>query len=186
MSYYSCCQVIQNLTLRPNLSGRTQGIIRCPRTKPLPAQGLERFTNLVTLSLGSVNLTSLTNFPQLPKLQNLLLSDNNIAGGLEALTAAKLDQLTELDLSNNKFASLPSFKPLAGLRSLKALHVEANPAEKTVKDLRQSLFKMMAALQYVDNVDPFGKGRSSLQYQCITTCSGGWSESCLPCRETYL
>ena len=183
MSSVFCCQVIQNSTLHPHLPGRTKGIIRCPRTKPLPAQGLERFTNLVTLSLGSVNLTSLTNFPQLPKLQNLLLSDNKIAGGLEALTAAKLDQLTELDLSNNKFASLPSFKPLAGLRSLKALHVEANPADKTVKDLRQSLFKMMVALQYVDNVDPFGKGRFSLQYQCITTCSGGWSESCLPCRE---
>jgi hypothetical protein len=143
--------------------------MRCPRTKPLPAQGLERFTNLVTLSLGSVNLTSLTNFPQLPKLQNLLLSDNKIAGGLEALTAAKLDQLTELDLSNNKFASLPSFKPLAGLRSLKALHVEANPAEKTVKDLRQSLFKMIAALQYVDNVDPFGKGRSV--FTAIQVCN---------------
>ena len=83
--------------------------------KHLRAQGLEQFTNLVTLSLGSVNLTSLANFPQLPKLQSLLLSDNRIAGGLEALAAAKLDQLSELDLSNNKLASLPSFKPLAGL-----------------------------------------------------------------------
>ena len=129
-------------------------------TEHLSAQGLEKFTNLVTLSLGSVNLTSLTNFPQLPKLQNLLLSDNKIAGGLETLTAAKLDQLTELDLSNNKFGSLSSFKPLAGLRSLKALHVEANPAEKTVSDLRQALFKMLAALQYVDNEDRLGKGRS--------------------------
>lgn len=73
----------------------------------LLTQGLENFTSLVTLSLGSVNLTSLANFPQLPKLQSLLLSDNRIANGLEALTAAKLDQLTELDLSGNKLASLP-------------------------------------------------------------------------------
>ena len=136
-------------------------VLRYARIKHFPAQGLERFTNLVTLSLGCVNLTSLTNFPQLPKLQNLLLSDNKIAGGLEALTAAKLDQLTELDLSNNKLASLPVFKPLAGLRSLKALHVEANPAEHTVADLRQALFNMMATLQYVDNEDRFGKGRSA-------------------------
>ena len=112
----------------------------------------------MTLSLGSVNLTSLANFPQLPKLQSLLLSDNRIAGGLEALTAAKLDQLTELDLSNNKFASLPSFKPLAGLRSLQALHVQANPAENSVKGFRQALFTMIAALQYVDDTDRFGKG----------------------------
>lgn len=123
---------------------------------------------MVTLSLGSVNLTSLANFPQLPKLQSLLLSDNRIAGGLEALTAAKLDQLSELDLSNNKFASLPSFKPLAGLRSLQALHVQANPAETSVKGLRQALFTMIAALQYVDDTDRFGKGvvsfLSQMQY----------------------
>lgn len=123
---------------------------------------MENFTNLVTLSLGSVNLTSLANFPQLPKLQSLLLSDNRIAGGLEALTAAKLHQLTELDLSNNKLASLPSLKPLADLRSLQALHVQANPAEKSVKGLRQALFAMIAALQYVDDTDRFGKGISLL------------------------
>ena len=111
-----------------------------------------------------MNLTSLANFPQLPKLQNLLLSDNRIAGGLEALTSAKLDQLVELDLSNNKLASLPCFKPLAGLRSLKALHVEANPAAKSVRGLRLALFDMIAALQYVDDADRFGKGKSVLPF----------------------
>lgn len=126
------------------------------------AQGLEKFTNLVTLSLGSVNLTSLENFPQLPKLQSLLLTDNRISGGLEALTAAKLDQLTELDLSNNRLASLPAFKPLAGLKSLQALHVQANPAEKSVKGLRQALFTMISALQYVDDIDRFDKGMMQL------------------------
>lgn len=142
-------------------------------------QGLERFTNLVTLSLGSVNLTSLANFPQLPKLQSLLLSDNRIAGGLEALTAAKLDQLTELDLSNNKFATLPSFKPLADLTSLQALHVQANPAEKSVKGLRQALFAMIAALQYVDDTDRFGKGILRLLPKCrVLRCA-----SLTPSRE---
>ncbi|KAL3143061.1 hypothetical protein ABBQ38_003336 [Trebouxia sp. C0009 RCD-2024] len=126
-------------------------------------QGLEKFTNLVTLSLGSVNLTSLENFPQLPKLQSLLLTDNRISGGLEALTAAKLDQLTELDLSNNRLASLPAFKPLAGLKSLQALHVQANPAEKSVKGLRQALFTMISALQYVDDIDRFDKERPALE-----------------------
>ena len=128
------------------------------RTKQLCAQGLDGFTSLVTLSLGNINLTSLANFPQLPKLQNLLLSDNKIAGGLEALTAARLDRLTELDLSGNKLASLAAFKPLAGLRSLKALHVEGNPAQEAVADLRKALFKMLATLQYLDNKDHFGKG----------------------------
>ena len=114
---------------------------------------------MVTLSLGCVNLTSLANFPKLPKLQNLLLSDNKNAGDLEALTAAQLHQLTELDLSNNKLPTLASFKPLASLRSLKALHVEANPAEAAVADLPEALFKMIATLQYVDNMDRFGKGK---------------------------
>ena len=86
------------------------------------------------------------------------------------MTAAKLDQLTELDLSNNRLSSLPSFTPLAGLKSLQALHVQANPAEKSVKDLRQALFAMISALQYVDDTDRFGQGMTLLLLEGAVSC----------------
>lgn len=113
---------------------------------------------MVELSLASINLTSLANFPSLPKLEKLLLSDNRISDGLEALTEANLGQLRELDLCNNRISSVSSFKPLSELKSLQALHVEANPVAKKTSNLKKQLFSMLATLQYVDNEDRFGNG----------------------------
>ena len=113
---------------------------------------------MVELSLASINLTSLANFPSLPKLEKLLLSDNRISDGLEALTEANLGQLRELDLCNNRISLVSSFKPLAKLKLLQALHVEANPVAKKTSNLKKQLFSMLATLQYVDNEDRFGNG----------------------------
>ena len=129
-------------------------------TTSCDAQDLGQFSNLIELSLASTNLVSLANFPSLNKLERLLLSDNRISGGLESLTSANLDQLQELDLSNNRVSSLSSFKPLTGLKSLQVLHVEANPVSKSTPNLRKQLFNMLATLQYIDNEDRFGMGRT--------------------------
>lgn len=136
--------------------------MHCLAREPCPAQGLDRFQNLVSLSLASVSLVSLANFPPLPKLQKLLLSDNRISD-LEPLAAAKLEQLQELDVCNNRVSSVASFKSLLGLKCLQILHVEANPITKTNTSLHQQLFSMLATLQYIDNEDRHGNGTPLLQ-----------------------
>lgn len=59
-------------------------------------QGLDKCQQLQELSLIGCGITSLEGFPNLPSLRKLWLSDNRIAGGLEAL--ADLDNLVELSL----------------------------------------------------------------------------------------
>ncbi|CAG8501767.1 13532_t:CDS:2 [Ambispora leptoticha] len=77
---------------------------------------LSEVKNLVSLSLCNVNLHKLENFPILPKLKKLSLGDNKIAGGLEALTMAKLESLNHLDLSNNKINDIKELEALQGYR----------------------------------------------------------------------
>jgi len=51
----------------------------------------------------------------------LVLTDNKIAGGLEALAAAGLAQLSFLDLSNNRISNLETLNPLVRLLSFSFL-----------------------------------------------------------------
>jgi|TARA_B110001469_G_C9527125_1_gene262193 acidic leucine-rich nuclear phosphoprotein 32 family protein A/C/D len=88
----------------------------CKATK---VSGLEKFSNLKSLTLNGCGLTTLEGFPTLPELRRLELSDNNISEGLEALQDAALFQLKSLSLAGNKFATLEDLDPL--VRPLSAL-----------------------------------------------------------------
>ena len=81
----------------------------CKATK---VSGLEKFSNLKSLTLNGCGLTTLDGFPTLPELRRLELSDNNISEGLEALQDAALFQLKSLSLAGNKFATLEDLDPL--------------------------------------------------------------------------
>ena len=70
----------------------------------------EEFSNLETLSLINVGLTSLKGFPKLPNLKKLELSDNRISGGLNLLNGSQ--KLTHLNLSGNKIKDIETLEPL--------------------------------------------------------------------------
>ncbi len=68
------------------------------------------FAQLVSLNLSHNELSALP--PQmrlLSQLRNLNLSDNELGGGANWSVLASLPALTELDLSENRFAQIPSF-----------------------------------------------------------------------------
>ena len=73
----------------------------------------DEYTNLETLSLINVGLTTLKGFPKLPKLKKLELSDNRISNGLGALKDCPL--LTHLNLSNNKIKDLEAIEPVVNM-----------------------------------------------------------------------
>lgn len=127
------------------------------RCKSTSVQGLGQFTRLTTLSLGNTGLSSLEGFPALGQLRTLLLPDNRLSGGLEHLTACSA--LEELDLSNNKLASVDALQPLTALKQLNTLDLFACPLEATTPDLREKVFAMLATLQYLNNEDISGKER---------------------------
>ncbi|XP_064596182.1 acidic leucine-rich nuclear phosphoprotein 32 family member B-like isoform X2 [Liolophura sinensis] len=114
-------------------------------------EGLTKeFTNLESLSLINVGLTSLKNLPELPKLKKLELSDNRISSGLDLLT--NCPNLTHLSLSGNKIKDLETLRPLGKLTSLKSLDL-FNCEVTYLEDYREKVFEMVTSLQYLDGYD---------------------------------
>ncbi|CAH1164960.1 unnamed protein product [Phyllotreta striolata] len=108
------------------------------------------FTNLESLSLINVGLTSLKGFPKLPNLKKLELSDNRIANGLNLLETSP--KLTHLNLSGNKIKDLETLEPLKNLKNLKNLDLFNNEAT-TVENYRENVFKLIPSLKYLDGYD---------------------------------
>ncbi|XP_004573975.1 acidic leucine-rich nuclear phosphoprotein 32 family member D [Maylandia zebra] len=111
----------------------------------------EEFSNLELLSLINVGLTSVADIPKLAKLKKLELSDNRISGGLEVL-AERLVNLTHLNLSGNKFKDISTLEPLKKLPQLKSLDL-FNCEVTNLADYRESIFKLLPQLTYLDGYD---------------------------------
>uniref|UniRef100_A0A8D3CMY1 Acidic leucine-rich nuclear phosphoprotein 32 family member n=1 Tax=Scophthalmus maximus TaxID=52904 RepID=A0A8D3CMY1_SCOMX len=111
----------------------------------------DEFSNLELLSLINVGLTSVADLPKLDKLKKLELSDNRISGGLEVL-AERLVNLTHLNLSGNKFKDISTLEPLKKLPQLKSLDL-FNCEVTNLADYRESIFKLLPQLTYLDGYD---------------------------------
>ncbi|XP_046901624.1 acidic leucine-rich nuclear phosphoprotein 32 family member B isoform X1 [Hypomesus transpacificus] len=109
------------------------------------------FVNLEFLSLINVGLISVSNLPKLGKLKKLELSDNRITGGLDVL-AEKLPNLTHLNLSGNKLKDISTLEPLKKLDNLKSLDL-FNCEVTNLNDYRESVFKLLPQLTYLDGYD---------------------------------
>ncbi|XP_036430689.1 acidic leucine-rich nuclear phosphoprotein 32 family member B isoform X1 [Colossoma macropomum] len=109
------------------------------------------FVNLEFLSLINVGLISVSNLPKLGKLKKLELSDNRISGGLDVL-AEKLPNLTHLNLSGNKLKDISTLEPLKKLDHLKSLDL-FNCEVTNLNDYRDSVFKLLPQLTYLDGYD---------------------------------
>jgi len=109
------------------------------------------FEGLEFLSLINVGLISVANLPKLGKLKKLELSDNRISGGLDVL-AEKLPNLTHLNLSGNKLKDISTLEPLKKLDNLKSLDL-FNCEVTNLNDYRDSVFKLLPQLTYLDGYD---------------------------------
>ncbi|KAG8440804.1 hypothetical protein GDO86_006515 [Hymenochirus boettgeri] len=122
------------------------------RSKTGKIEGLtDEFEGLEFLSTINVCLSSVANLPKLNKLRKLELSDNNISGGLEVL-AEKCPNLTHLNLSGNRIKDLSTIEPLKKLENLKSLDL-FNCEVTNLGDYRESLFKLLPQLTYLDGYD---------------------------------
>ncbi|XP_042198943.1 acidic leucine-rich nuclear phosphoprotein 32 family member A isoform X1 [Callorhinchus milii] len=111
----------------------------------------DEFEELEFLSTINVGLTSVGNLPKLTKLKKLELSDNRISGGLDVL-AEKCPNLTHLNLSGNKIKDLSTIEPLKKLDNLRSLDL-FNCEVTNLSDYRDSLFKLLPLLTYLDGYD---------------------------------
>eukprot|EP00249_Psilotum_nudum_P015721 c25486_g2_i1 orf=323-1513(+) len=127
------------------------GALKCSQGRLPSASLLEQFVLLRVLSVANVGLTSLADFPSLPYLERLVLSDNRIAGGLEHLVKARLLSLRDLDLSNNKIQQVEDLSPLADL-NLVCLDLYKCSVTR-LPHYRVKVFHMIKSLEYLDKLD---------------------------------
>jgi len=113
----------------------------------------DEYSNLETLSLINVGLTTLKGFPKLAKLKKLELSDNRLSSGLGALGDCPL--LSHLNLSNNKVKDLEAIEPLKSFDNLTHLDLFNNDI-CNLEDYRTKVFKLLPNLKYLDDADADG------------------------------
>lgn len=118
--------------------------------KSTTIEGLtDKFTALETLSLINVGLVTLKNFPALPALKRLELSDNRISNGLNHINCPTL---ACLNLSGNRIKDLEEIRPLAGLPKLEVLDLFNNDIT-SVETYREKMFEILPNLKYLDGFD---------------------------------
>lgn len=110
----------------------------------------DEFSNLESLSLINVGLTSLKGFPKLPNLKRLELSDNRISGGLNLLHGSP--KLTHINVSGNKIKDLETLEPLKDFTSLKYLDL-FNCEVTGIDNYREKVFSLIPSLKFLDGFD---------------------------------
>lgn len=123
---------------------------------------LEKYYNLIHLSLNGLGLENLKNFPKLPSLQILQLRQNKLSGKDLNIIADLYPELYKLKIGENPIESLDVFKALANTQ-IKKLELTDTAASKT-KDYKVTLFKMLKNVEVIDNAREDGEEVSSSVY----------------------
>jgi len=108
------------------------------------------FTGLERLSLIGTGLNTLKDFPKLPALKRLEMSDNRLVGGLEHLTGCP--NITHLNISGNLFKDVDSLAPLKNLPQLKSVDLFNRPVTAN-ENFRTEIFNTLPQVKYVDGFD---------------------------------
>lgn len=123
---------------------------------------LEKYFNLIHLSLNGLGLENLKNFPKLPSLQILQLRQNKLNGKDLNIIAELYPELYKLKIGENPIENLDVFKALAGTQ-IKKLELSETAAAKS-KDYKANLFKMLKNVEVIDNTREDGEEVSSSVY----------------------
>ena len=115
---------------------------------------LEKFDSLEELSLVSCNLNSLNNFPELPNLLKIDLSDNHLKD-IDLKELSKFKKLTELRMANNNIKEWEEIKILQNL-PLNFIDFSDNPISKMEK-YRDKFYENFKNLKILDFCDKEGK-----------------------------
>jgi len=142
------------VAVREEAKGREPSLVRELYLDKYPLSridwnGLVSFLELEVLTLNGVGLTTLENFPSLPKLKKLELRDNKISGGLDFLVDARLQNLVYLNLSGNHIGKISELEPLSNLVKLERLDLSGCSVTNT-PDYQATIFSFIPSLKALD------------------------------------
>ena len=112
---------------------------------------LEKYKNLLYLSLNDCQLKSLEHFPRLPALLKLDLLDNQLNDDCLPYVAVN-DKLQQLSLGGNQICKVEGLKALVKLADLREIDLLACPLTSQ-QDYRANIFKLLPQLEILDNMD---------------------------------
>lgn len=117
-------------------------------------ESLEQYVEIKHLSLNGVGLSSLENFPKLPKLKILELRENKLSGEDIGILAESCPILKKLKLGENPIKKLEFFDDMKST-DLECLEIYNCPISN-MKGYRDILFHKVRTLELIDRVDRDG------------------------------
>ena len=123
---------------------------------------LEKYTNLIHLSLNGFGLVNLKNFPTIPSLQVLELRGNKLDGSDFASIITHFPELYKLKVGDNPIKSIDVFKALKD-SNLKKIELQGTAVSEK-NGYRAELFKIITSLDAVDSESKDGDEVSTTNY----------------------
>eukprot|EP00923_Selenidium_pygospionis_P057328 GHVN01100187.1.p1 GENE.GHVN01100187.1~~GHVN01100187.1.p1 ORF type:complete len:172 (+),score=33.40 GHVN01100187.1:101-616(+) len=120
------------------------------------AEILAQYVELESLCINRTGLSNLSNFPPLPNLKKLELTDNFLNEKSNVAQLAQYTNLISMSLSGNKFRDIEGLKPLVALTSLVNLEIVLNPFTEADTHYRKTLFEWIPSLKVIDGEDRDG------------------------------
>ena len=126
-------------------------------------KALEKYVNLIHLSLNNIGLKSLKSLPSIKNLYYLSLNNNELTGDDLDVLKTLYPNLSKLKISGNvieKIDNLSKLKPL----KLRKIEVRENPFSIGNDKYKQKLFDMLPSLKIIDNTDRNGDEEETTDY----------------------
>ena len=126
-------------------------------------KALEKYVNLIHLSLNNIGLKSLKTLPSIKNLYYLSLNNNELTGDDFDVLKTLYPNLSKLKISGNvieKIDNLSKLKPL----KLRKIEVRENPFSIGNDKYKQKLFDMLPSLKIIDNTDRNGDEEETTDY----------------------
>ena len=127
-------------------------------------KALEKYVNLIHLSLNNIGLKSLKNLPRIKGLYYLSLKNNDLSGDDFDLLTTLYPNLEKLKISGNiieKIDNLLKLKPL----KLRKIEVKENPFSIGNDKYKNKLFDMLPSLKIIDQSDKYGEEIETTDYK---------------------
>lgn len=124
---------------------------------------LEKYSNLVHLSLNGKGIESLKNFPKLENLQVLELRGNNLNGNDLSEITNLYPNLYKLKLGENPIKDISVFKVFKN-GNIKKLELEGTEVSESDK-YKEKLFEMCENFEIIDNETREGDNATTTNYE---------------------